>query len=87
MTDRIIRQQIVPLRQEVAALQGKLASLPAAVLNQNLGDGTTTNLAGILVAINAKPAGVTNVTGVAVDVDALVARLKAELPAAQFAYF
>ena len=87
MTDRIIRQQIVPLRQEVAALQGKLASLPAAVLNQNLGDGTTTNLAGILVAINAKPAGVTNVTGVAVDVDALVARLKAELPAAQFEYF
>ena len=60
-------------------------SLPAAVLNQNLGDGTNTNLAGILVAINAKPAAVTNVTGAPLDVDALVARLKAELPAAVLA--
>ena len=59
------------------------SSVPAAVLNQNIGDGTNANLAGILVAINAKPAGVTNVT--TFDVDALVARLKAELPVAVLA--
>jgi len=59
--------------------------IPAAVLNQNLGDGTNTNLAGILVAINAKPAAVTNVAGAPFDVDALVARLKVELPAAVLA--
>ena len=62
-------------------------SIPAAVLNQNLGDGTNANLAGILVAINAKPAAATNVSGASIDVDVLVARLKAELPAAQFEYF
>ncbi|GGH93697.1 M23 family metallopeptidase [Arthrobacter liuii] len=67
-----------------------LNSVPANVLNQQftLPDGTTTNLAGLLAQINAKPAAVTNVTNApAVDVDALVARLKAELPAAQFEYF
>lgn len=61
-----------------------LASLPASVLNQQfkLADGTATNIAGILDTIHAKPAGVTNVTGPVLDIDALVARLKAELPAA-----
>lgn len=66
---------------------GILANLPAQILNQafKLPDGTNTNLAGILAQINAKPAAVTNVTGSAIDVDALVARLKAELPAAVLA--
>jgi hypothetical protein len=63
------------------------ASVPAGVLNQKLGDGTNTNVAGVLSAILNKPAAVTNVTGAPLDVDALVARLKAELPAAQFEYF
>lgn len=70
-----------------------VTSIPANVLNQQftLADGTKTNLAGILAAINAKPASVTNVTNAppapapAIDVDALVARLKAELPAAVLA--
>lgn len=62
-------------------------NVPAAVLNQKftLPDGTATNLAGILGAINAKPTAVTNVTGTSIDVDSLVARLKAELPAAVLA--
>lgn len=66
---------------------GLLNALPAAVLNQGfaLPDGTTTNLAGLLTQIHATPATVTNVTGAALDVDALVARLKAELPAAVLA--
>jgi len=38
-----------------------------------------------LAAINAKPAAATNVTGAPIDVDGLVARLKAELPAAVLA--
>jgi hypothetical protein len=61
------------------------ASVPAAVLNQKLGDGTSTNVAGILSAILNKPPTVTNVTGASIDVDALVARLKAELPPAVLA--
>jgi hypothetical protein len=67
---------------------GVLANLPAKVLNQpfTLPDGTATNLAGILGQIHAKPAAVPGAPA-AVDVDALVARLKAELPAAQFEYF
>lgn len=68
---------------------GNIANLPALVLNQqfNLPDGATTNLAGILSAIHSQPAAVATVTGAALDVDELVARLKAELPAAQFDYF
>lgn len=83
MTDRIVRQQIVPLREAVAALQGKLDTVAANVLNQQftLADGTSTNLAGILSQINAKPAGSSSGPA-SVDVDALVTRLKAELPAA-----
>jgi hypothetical protein len=67
---------------------GVLANLPAKILNQpfTLPDGTTTNLAGILGQIHAKPAAVAGAPA-AVDVDALVVRLKAELPAAQFEYF
>jgi hypothetical protein len=60
-------------------------NIPASSLKQaiKLTDGTVTDLASLLAAIFAKPAGVTNVTGApAVDVDALVARLKAELPPA-----
>ena len=73
----------------VARVDGSVPNIPAAVLNQTfpLGDGTYPNLAGILSAIYAKPAAVTNVTSASIDVDALVARLKAELPAAQFEYF
>ncbi len=65
---------------------GVLANLPAKILNQafTLPDGTTTNLAGILGQIHAKPAAVPGAPA-AVDVDALVARLKAELPAAVLA--
>ena len=65
---------------------GVLANLPAKILNQPfaLPDGTTTNLAGILGQIHAKPAAVPGAPA-AVDVDALVARLKAELPAAVLA--
>jgi hypothetical protein len=65
---------------------GVLANLPAQVLNQSftLPDGTKTNLAGILSAIHAKPAAVAGAPA-AVDVEALVARLKAELPAAVLA--
>lgn len=75
------------LRPDLAAKGQQLANLPAAVLNQpfTLADGTKTNLAGILSALNAKPAGTTTVTNAApapFDVDALVARLKTELPAA-----
>jgi hypothetical protein len=57
-------------------------TVPGAVLNAQfkLADGTVTNLAGILSAINAKP--VTATAAASVDVDALVARLKAELPPA-----
>jgi hypothetical protein len=67
---------------------GELANIPAHVLNKSfvLKDGTTTNLSGILDQIHAKPAAVPGAPA-AVDVDALVARLKAELPAAQFEYF
>ncbi|WP_284984316.1 hypothetical protein [Arthrobacter sp. efr-133-TYG-118] len=59
---------------------------PNAVLSQTfvLADGTKTNLPGLLAAINAKPAAtVTNntVAPASVDIEALVARLKAELPA------
>jgi hypothetical protein len=66
---------------------GVLANLPAKILNETfaLPDGTKTNLAGILAQIHAQPAAVTNVTGTSVDIDALVARLKAELPAAVLA--
>jgi hypothetical protein len=66
---------------------GLLNAIPAAVLNQTfaLPDGTNTNLAGILTQISTKPAAVTNVTAAPIDVDALVARLKAELPAAVLA--
>lgn len=62
---------------------GNLANLPAQVLNQSfkLPDGTVTNLAGILTAIHSQPA----ITGGVLDVDGLVARLKAELPAAVLA--
>ena len=52
-------------------------SLPAAVLGFNYRPGA--NLAGALDAIHLAPAGL---TASAVDIDALVARLKAELPAA-----
>ena len=63
-----------------------LRDAPANVLNQKftLPDGTPTNLAGILTAIHAAP-GVANTVAGGVDVDALVARLKAELPAAVLA--
>jgi len=63
---------------------GQIANLPAQVLNQgfSLPDGTPTNLSGILTAIHAQPAAI---TAGGVDVDALVARLKAELPAAVLA--
>jgi hypothetical protein len=65
---------------------GQLSNIPAKVLNQEfpLKDGTTTNLAGILGQIHAQPAAVAGAPA-AVDVDALVARLKAELPAAVLA--
>jgi hypothetical protein len=55
------------------------ASLPAAVLNQafTLPDGTVTNLAGILSAINAKPSGGT-VVNQASDPAAVVAAIKAQ---------
>lgn len=61
-----------------------LRNIPANVLNQKftLPDGTVTNLAGILSAIHAQPA---TITGGVLDVDGLVARLKAELPAAVLA--
>lgn len=63
---------------------GQVGNLPAQVLNQSfkLPDGTPTNLAGILSAIHAQPA---TITGGVLDVDSLVARLKAELPAAVLA--
>jgi cell division protein ZapA (FtsZ GTPase activity inhibitor) len=69
-----------------AWMNGQLANNPAKVLNQafTLLDGTTTNLAGILGQIHAQPAAVPGAPA-AVDVDALVARLKAELPAAVLA--
>jgi hypothetical protein len=69
-----------------AWMNGQLANNPAKVLNQafTLPDGTTTNLAGILGQIHAQPAAVPGAPA-AVDVDALVARLKAELPAAVLA--
>lgn len=73
------------------SLASLLNNIPANVLNQSfsLPDGTKTNLAGLLAQINAKPAAVTNVTSTApapgIDVDGLVARLKAELPAAVLA--
>lgn len=58
---------------------GQIANLPALVLNQSfkLPDGTPTNVAGILSAIHSQPA---TITGGVLDVDGLVARLKAELP-------
>ena len=71
----------------VARVDGSVPNIPAAVLNQTfpLGDGTYPNLAGLLSAIYAKPAAVTNVASAPFDVDALVARLKAELPTAVIA--
>jgi hypothetical protein len=62
-----------------------LRDIPAAVLNQTfvLPDGTKTNVAGILAAIDAKPSG--TAAPAAVDVDALVNRLKTELPSAMLA--
>lgn len=59
------------------------STVPPAVLNQQfpLSDGTKTNLPGILDQIHAKPATVTNVAAASIDVEALVTRLKAELPA------
>jgi hypothetical protein len=92
-TDRVVARLTAALfsKSDGAWQNGLLANLPAQILNQafTLPDGTNTNLAGILAQINAKPAAVTNVTSApaAVDVDAIVARLKTELPAAQFEYF
>lgn len=55
------------------------AGVPAAVLNQafTLPDGTVTNLAGILSAINAKPAAAGG-PGAAADPSAVVAAIKAQ---------
>lgn len=62
------------------------ASTPAAVLNQafTLTDGTHANLAGILDQIHSRPAATAGPGSAAptIDVEALVARLKAELPPA-----
>lgn len=57
-------------------------NVPAAVLNQPFTTpaGTSTNLAGILAQIDAKPSGAAAVA--AVDVDALAAKLVATLPPA-----
>ena len=65
---------------------GEIANLPAQVLNQTftLPGGAATNVAGILTAIHQAPAA-TVTGGPAVDVDVLVARLKAELPPAVLA--
>lgn len=53
-------------------------SLPAAVLNQefSLPDGTVTNLAGILAAINAQPAG--TVINQAADTATIISAIKAQ---------
>jgi len=55
--------------------------LPAATLSKQfkLADGTSTNLAGLLDQLHSRPSGSAPAS---VDVEALVARLKAELPAA-----
>lgn len=61
-----------------AVTQKLIQGIPASVVGFNYRPGT--NLAGILDAIAAKPSGTP--APAAVDVDALVARLRAELPAA-----
>jgi len=81
--------RLAGIDQAVNDIRNQIGNLPAQVLNLEftLTDGTLTNISGILDAIHAAPATVTNVTGASIDVDALVSRLKAELPAAQFEYF
>lgn len=71
------------LRDNVRKLVYTLASLPAGVLNQPfaLADGTKTNLAGILTAINSKPAGAAGPvsTDAQVVANAVVATLSKQL--------
>jgi hypothetical protein len=67
--------------------RAQIATVPAAVLNQQfkLPDGTVTNLAGILTAINAKPvsAGAAPVTNISADpqaiANAVLAAYKAQI--------
>jgi hypothetical protein len=74
--------------REILEARAQTAAVPAAVLNQTftLSDGTKTNLAGLLDQLHTRalaPAPATVVNNAApFDVDALLARLKAELPAA-----
>jgi GH25 family lysozyme M1 (1,4-beta-N-acetylmuramidase) len=74
--------------REILETRAQVATVPSAVLNQTftLSDGTKTNLAGLLDQLHTRalaPAPATVVNNAApFDVDALVARLKAELPPA-----
>lgn len=67
----------------IAALSTKLDKIPAAVLTQTvaLSDGSVPNVAAVLDRILSKAAPAGSAPA-AVDIEALVARLKAELPAA-----
>lgn len=69
----------------VTQLGTAVAGVPAAVLNQTFttAAGATTNVPGILDAINSKPVGVVSLS--ADQVDQLAATLKTELPAATLA--
>lgn len=63
-------------------VQAVVKRVPSAVLNANvpLSGGANATLAWVLDAVNSKPSGTS--VAASVDVDALVARLKNELPAA-----
>jgi hypothetical protein len=76
------------LRTELSWLGRNFQNVPGTVWNATVSGGSTA--AGVLNHIDAKPAIVSAGPGApaapaAVDVDALVARLKAELPAATLA--
>ncbi|WP_427130286.1 hypothetical protein [Pseudarthrobacter sp. S9] len=74
-------QLVISPQQAEDIVSAVTSRVPNAVLNAKfkLADGTLANLAGLLDQIHARPAGS---SPAAVDVEALVARLKTELPAA-----
>ena len=75
---------VAKLLDAVTAIQAATANIPLSILTAQFRTkaGAPIGVAAALGELLAAPATVTNVSAPAIDVDALVARLKAELPAA-----